>query len=188
MQGLIDTVFGYVLWLDALAIELVLELRSPLVTETMNSVTGLGSVSAGLVFVGLFYLAGWREECLSTLVALSITGAAVAVLMATVQRPFPPEPICSAGEATTTSFPSGHAAAVAAYATIARTSDRLPFGIVAVLAALIAFSRVYLGTHYFSDTVFGVGLGIVAATVALRLIERIDVDALLARLPVELHI
>ncbi len=188
MERLIDTVVEYVLWLDALAIELVLELRSPVMTEAMNSVTGLGSVSAGLVFVGFFYLAGWREEFLTTLVALSITGAVVAALMATVQRPFPPQPVCLTGEAATTSFPSGHSAAVAAYATIARSSDRLPFGIVAVLAVLIAFSRVYLGTHYFSDTLFGIVLGIAAGLLALRLVARIDVDALLARLPVELNI
>ncbi len=188
MERLIDAVVEYVLWLDALAIELVLELRSPFVTEIMNSVTGLGSVSAGLVFVGLFYLAGWREEFLTTLVALSITGVVVAVLMATVQRPFPPQPVCLTGEAATTSFPSGHSAAVAAYATIARSSERLPFGIAAPLAALIAFSRVYLGTHYFSDTLFGVVLGIAVALFALWLVERIDVDALLARLPVGLDI
>lgn len=188
MERLTDAVIDYVLWLDALAIELVLRLRSPLVTEIMNSVTGLGAVSAGLVFVGLFYLAGWREEFLVTLVALAITGTVVAALMAIVQRPFPPQPVCLSGEAATTSFPSGHAAAVAAYATIARSSDQLPFGVTAVLAVLVAFSRVYLGTHYLSDTLFGILLGIAAAILARRLILRIDVDALFARLPIELRI
>ncbi len=188
MTRLVDTLMGYILRLDMLAVEFVLRLRSPFVTELMNSVTGLGSVSAGLVFVGLFYLAGWREEFLTTLFALSITGVVVAALMATVQRPFPPQPVCAGGEAATTSFPSGHSAAVAAYATIARSSERLPFVVVAALAVLIAFSRVYLGTHYLSDTLFGIALGIAAAIAARRLLERIDVDALLARLSVDSRI
>ncbi|MEF8777791.1 MAG: glucose-6-phosphatase, partial [Natronomonas sp.] len=91
---------------------MVLELRSPVLTNVLNSLTGLGSVAAGLVFVGLFYLAGWREEFLVTLIALSITGAVVALLMAIIQRPYPPEPVCiTDGAGTpTTSFPSGHAA------------------------------------------------------------------------------
>ncbi|TKX78046.1 phosphatase PAP2 family protein, partial [Halorubrum sp. SD626R] len=61
--------------------------------------------------------------------------------------------------------------------------EELPFAATAALAALIAFSRIYLGTHYLSDTVFGVGLGIAAVLVAERILDRIDIDVLVDRLP-----
>jgi membrane-associated phospholipid phosphatase len=170
---------AYVLALDTLAAESVLALRHPVVTNVMTSVTGLGSVAAGLVLVGLFYLAGWHEEFLVTLIALSITGAAVAVLMSTVQRPFPAQPVCltDGAGAPTTSFPSGHAAAVTAYAMVARSSDVLPFKTTAALAAVVAASRIYLGTHYLSDTVAGIALGVGAVLLAEWILDRADRDA-----------
>ncbi len=183
MTRLIGELFDYILWLDALAVELALASRHPIVTNVMNSVTGLGSIAAGLVFVGLFYLAGWDEEFLITLLALSLTGVVVAVLMTTVQRPYPPQPVCLTNGAgtPTTSFPSGHAAAVAVYATVARASDTLPFRPIAVLAVLIAVSRIYLGVHYLSDTVFGIVLGITSVLVAKRFADRLDLGTLAKR-------
>jgi len=187
---LVGEFLSYVRWMDARAVEFVVGIRGPTLTEFMNSVTGLGSVSAGLVFAGLFYLAGWREEFLVTVLSLSILGIVVGTLMSTVQRPFPPQPICMTGdhEAVTTSFPSGHSAAVAAFATIARSSERLPFAVVSVLAAAVAFSRIYLGTHFLSDTLFGVALGVATALFAEWALGRIDVDALLGRVPFESRI
>lgn len=168
-------VFGVVEWIagvDTAVAEGIAASRHPVLTKVMNSVTGLGSAAAGLVFLGLFYLAGWRREFRLTLVALSVTGVVVATLMATVQRPYPPHPVCATGgaEAVATSFPSGHAAAVAVYAAVAYRSERLPFAVVAPSALLIAVSRVYLGTHYLSDTVFGVALGIGTVVLAERLL------------------
>ena len=146
----------------------------------MTSVTGLGSATAALVFLGVCHLAGWDDELWSAGVALALTGVVVGTLMATIQRPFPPDPVCLTDGADTvaTSFPSGHAAAVTVYAMTARRSAVLPFGIVAVLAGLIAVSRVYLGTHYASDTIVGVLIGIGAFLVAVELRKRFDHRAL----------
>lgn len=176
MEHVIRELVDYVLWIDARTVELVLGLRGPLLTKVLTSVTGLGSAAAGLVFLGLFYLAGWKEEFLSTLVALSLAGVVVGSLMITVQRPFPPQPVCltSGSETVAHSFPSGHAAAVAAYAMTARSSDELPFRLIAALAATIAFSRIYLGTHYLSDTVAGVLIGIAAFVAARGLLDRLE--------------
>lgn len=171
IQALRD-LLAVVFWLDELAVEFVLAIRHPLLTKSLTSVTGMGSAAAGVTFLGLLWLAGWREEFRRTLVALAICGVVVGTLMTTIQRPFPPQPVCltGSGEAVASSFPSGHAAAVAAYATVAHDSDVLPFGPTAVLAAAIAFSRVYLGTHYLSDTVFGVLVGVGAVLLARRLL------------------
>lgn len=180
MAGPLSTVVEFIVRIDAVTADLILELRHPMLTKGLTSVTGLGSAAAALVFLGVFYLAGWDEEFLTTLVALLITGVVVGTLMATVQRPFPPQPVCMTGGADTvaTSFPSGHAAAVAAYAMVARQSDKLPFAIVTVFAVLIAFSRIYLGTHYLSDTIVGVGIGICAVVLARVVRQRHDLTRL----------
>lgn len=157
-------------WLFALDTQtalLLADLRSPLATKLLTSVTGLGSATAALVFLGLFFTAGWREETERAGIALAITGVVVATLMAVVARPFPPMPVCqTTGEAVASSFPSGHAAAGTVFALTAWRSDEFPVGVVAPLALLVAVSRVYLGTHYLTDTVAGVAIGIGAVALA----------------------
>jgi membrane-associated phospholipid phosphatase len=179
MTGLLADLWAFVLWLDYHVVDLTLALRQPLLTKLMTSVTGLGSATAALVFLGVCYLADWTDELRSAALALALTGAVVGTLMLTVARPFPPGPVCmtSGAETVATSFPSGHAAAVTVFAMTARRSSVLPFGPVAVLAALIAVSRVYLGTHFFSDTVVGVLIGVAAFAAAVHIRTRFDLDA-----------
>ena len=161
---------------DAVTMERIVALRSPLATKLLTSATGLGSATAALVFVGLCYLAGWDEEFRHATVALALSGVVVGTLMLTVQRPYPPQPVCMTGSAETvaSSFPSGHAAAATVYAMTARRSEVLPFGVVTLLAGAVAFSRVYLGTHYLTDTAVGVGIGIAAFWLAQWVLVRVD--------------
>ncbi|MEU5980474.1 phosphatase PAP2 family protein [Streptomyces sp. NPDC047315] len=63
----------------------------------------------------------------------------------------------------TTSFPSGHAASAAAFATGVAMESRGWGALVAPLAASVAFSRVYTGVHYPSDVLVGAALGVGAA-------------------------
>ena len=190
MHAQIGETLGAIRWADRVFAEFVVAIRTPFLTEMMTSMTGLGSVTAGVVFVGLFYLAGWREEFVKSVVALSLLGVVVWGLMTLVERPFPSDPVCvTEGDAgTTSSFPSGHSAAVTAYAAIAWGSDNLPFAIAVGFAGLISFSRIYLGTHYLSDTLFGIGLGIAAVLFAERLLDRVGEDAVLDRLPFDADI
>ena len=177
MQELLQEVLGYVVSLDYRAVGLILELRGPLVTKVMTSVTGLGSAAAAVVFLGVFYLAGWRDEYLTAGVAIVVVGAIVPTLMGLFQRPFPPQPVCMTGGAETVaqSFPSGHAAAVTVFALTAWRSEELPFLPVVGVAALVAVSRVYLGTHFLSDTVAGVLIGLGATLLAWSAVERFAV-------------
>lgn len=171
MYGALADVLDFITWLDHQVVDLVLSLRHPLVTKVMASVTGLGSATAALVFLGVCYLAEWDEELYTSALALAITGLCVATMWATIQRPLPPGPVCMTGDANSVaaSLPSGHAGAVTVYAMTARESSVLPFGVVTVLAGMVAVSRVYLGTHYASDTVVGVLIGVAAFYGATRL-------------------
>lgn len=101
------------------------------------------------------------------LVAESVSGA----LKLAIERDRPPlsrpvpEPLLESP--STFSFPSGHATVSFACATVlALAVPRLRWQLYA-LAALIAFSRVYVGVHYPFDVLAGAVLGVVLAT-ALR--------------------
>lgn len=155
--------------LDQLVADLLVSIRDPAITKVMNSVTGLGSATAAAVVVGLFYLADWHEEVGTSVLALGLTGPVVLTLMGLIQRPFPPNPVCvTSGEMVAHSFPSGHAAGVTVFALLAARSERLPFAPTVALAAMVAVSRMYLGTHYLSDTIVGIGIGAAAFFIATR--------------------
>jgi undecaprenyl-diphosphatase len=176
MEHLFAELFDKVVRIDTAIMDAIVAARSPLATKLLTSVTGLGSATAALCFVGVCYLADWDDAFRHSLVALAISGVVVGTLMLTVQRTFPVDPVCLTDRAETvaTSFPSGHAAAVTVYAMAARKSEHIPFSVVMVLAVLIAVSRVYLGTHFASDTVAGVGIGIVAFLLAGAVLQRFD--------------
>ena len=70
------------------------------------------------------------------------------------------------------SFPSGHTSASFAAATAIYAIDRR-WGVAAyVLAALIGFSRLYLGVHFPTDVLAGAVVGILAAKAAQWLLEK----------------
>ncbi len=63
----------------------------------------------------------------------------------------------------TTSFPSGHAASAAAFATGVALESKSWGAIIAPAAVSVAFSRIYTGVHYPSDVLVGAALGVGAA-------------------------
>lgn len=66
------------------------------------------------------------------------------------------------------SFPSGHAMAAFAAATVIYYSNRRLGAIAMILASLIAFSRLYLYVHYPSDVIAGMLIGILVAFVTIK--------------------
>jgi undecaprenyl-diphosphatase len=111
----------------------------------------------------------WTRVAVAILLAESISGT----LKVWVKRDRPPlsrpvpEPLLESP--STYSFPSGHATVSFACATVlALAVPRLRVPLF-VLAALISFSRVYVGVHYPFDVLAGAVLG-VAIAIALRML------------------
>jgi undecaprenyl-diphosphatase len=116
----------------------------------------------------------WRRPWLplrvavTTLIAEMVSG----LLKAAVERDRPPladpQPEPLVGLPSTHSFPSGHATVSFACATVlALAMPRLRWPLYG-LAALIAFSRVYVGVHYPLDVLGGAALGVVIGVAVRR--------------------
>lgn len=74
------------------------------------------------------------------------------------------------------SFPAGHAATAFAGAVLLSTLARRLAPAFLLLAALIAYSRVYVGVHYPTDVLAGALLGALVAVCAVLLLRLVGLD------------
>ena len=168
------------------ALELLVGLDHDLVRATSElrwspATAVLAFVSAWWVKGPLLVAAGWcadlRNRRLVPLVALAATVSFAlaswlnALLKALVGRSRPPHEMgleAIVGLPGSPSFPSGHAmSAFAVAAAIALLAPRQRWPVLA-LAAVIGFSRVYLGVHFWLDVLAGAALGMaIGALIAL---------------------
>jgi len=133
--------------------------------------------NAGLVWLIVAALAAllWRRPSIFLFVVSGylLAGWASYALRQVIGRERPPhrftEPPPLVHVPVSDSFPSGHAATSFACAALLAWLTPLPKVPLFVLAALIAYSRVYVGVHYPLDVVGGAALGLAVAT-ALRLL------------------
>lgn len=72
----------------------------------------------------------------------------------------------------TSSFPSGHTASAVAFATGAGRAQPALSAPLRALATLVGYSRVHTGVHYPADVLAGAFIGVTAAEIAARLLER----------------
>jgi undecaprenyl-diphosphatase len=112
---------------------------------------------------------------LLTFVSVALADWIAAALKALVDRPRPPvrypEPKTLVPLPHDASFPSGHAATSFAAATMLSFAFPAFAPALVLLAAAVAFSRVYVGVHYPLDVIGGAALGALVAT-ALRLLSK----------------
>jgi membrane-associated phospholipid phosphatase len=73
---------------------------------------------------------------------------------------------------TSTSFPSGHAASAAAFATGVATALPEAGAPLSAAAALVAYSRVHTGVHYPGDVIAGTVIGTTVAQLVAALLDR----------------
>jgi undecaprenyl-diphosphatase len=149
--------------------------RTPWLDHLFVALSHLGT--SGLIWLVLAVLATvlWRRPSifLFVLSGILLAGLASYGLRQAIGRERPPhrfsDPRPLVDVPVSDSFPSGHAAMSFAGAALLAWLTPLPKVPLVALAALIAFSRVYVGVHYPLDVLGGAALGLAAAT-ALRLL------------------
>jgi undecaprenyl-diphosphatase len=146
--------------------------ESALLTQTMLGITFFGNPLFWLLVVSAVYWQGREKEAFYIALLTLLSAAVVGALKLFFARPRPSPEVfkrLATDYYTPFSFPSGHAAIIAAYwgyaaERIKKTQAALLF--VAVL--LVGLSRIYLGVHFLSDVAAGIIIGIlVGKAVAL---------------------
>jgi undecaprenyl-diphosphatase len=143
-------------------------IATPVLTNVLRGFTFLGEwlsiTELTLLSIVLFYRAGRKRSA----ILIAVTTAGGALLETTLKlifRRHRPEPFFGTHLPSSYSFPSGHAVlafcffgSMAALLTAREPKRGVRVALwtaAAVIAALIGFSRVYLGVHYASDVIAG---------------------------------
>jgi undecaprenyl-diphosphatase len=132
--------------------------------------------SHGLVWFALaLAVALWRRSAfpfvLTAVAVLAADGLASLVKVAVGEnRPTEPDPLITIPHSH--SFPSGHTATATAAAIVLSVLVPRLTPLVVVLAAAIAYSRVYVGVHFPLDLVGGAAIGAVTALLLLAAVRR----------------
>jgi undecaprenyl-diphosphatase len=141
-------------------------IRSDGLTFVANVFGALGRFPLSWLIVAVAGSILWRQRRRRAIAVLLIgelaSWATNNLIKAAVDRPRPPEAIV---EASSSSFPSGHAAFAAVTAVLLvglliPTGRRVgPAFLAAALALVMGLSRTYLGVHWLSDVIAGLSVG-----------------------------
>ena len=135
-------------------------------------VTFTGSTVFMVLIIALLYIGGARKEALVFAVVFVVTNVLALGIKYIVARPRPSD--LGVIPETEAAFPSVHTAnAFALTTTISRYHRKFTI-VMFVWAVAIAFSRVFLGLHYFTDVIGGAVLGFVVSYVITRAALRWD--------------
>ena len=162
--------------------------------------TAAGAEPVFIAIVVLWFLVGWLrrlpKERQGAIAALLAAGGALGVNQVLAYFWYRPRPYIAhpgqvhqlLGHSADSSFPSDHAAAALAIAGLLVFYHQRLGALALAAAALVAYSRVYVGDHYPADVLVGavIGLGVGVAlgwwlSVIPRL-ARLFVDGLMVRL------
>jgi membrane-associated phospholipid phosphatase len=143
---------------------------TPSLDRAVSLTTDLGSVYAVVGIAGVLAATGRRRTAADVLCLGGATWAVAQAAKTRVrrQRPYEADGVRRLVRPPTgSSFPSGHAAVGAAVLSLlaARSRSRTGARLLAVLAAYVPLSRIYVGVHYPTDVVGGAGLGLLLSAV-----------------------
>lgn len=136
------------------------------------------------VSLALFVSEKTRRAGITALIALGIGALCTNVILKNaVARTRPYEVVeglkILIAKPTDFSFPSGHTTASFAVALVIARMFPKKYGVPAViLAALVAFSRLYLGVHYPTDVLAGFLVALAGSTLSVWLVRKKDLHAL----------
>jgi undecaprenyl-diphosphatase len=154
----------------------------PALNPAMYLLSVLGSFGAlWLIISAIFYASGDRRSSvfivLSLVISLIVTNL---ILKNAVARPRPFEliegfaPLMGRfADAGGFSFPSGHSSSSFAAAFALAASKGKKGALAYIPAALISFSRLYVGVHFPSDVLFGAAVGTLCGAAAAIIMKKI---------------
>ncbi len=150
--------------------------HNPITDTVFPAVTYLGESGIFWILLSLLIIALGRKNGWRTTGCLMLAAMLLGLLLGEIAlkniicrpRPFQEMPEISLliPPPSGYSFPSGHSCASFAAATIIFLKDKRPGTAALALAALIAFSRVFLFVHYPTDVLAGSLLGVLCALAA----------------------
>ena len=140
-------------------------LQTPWLNSMFTSITFMGSLIFWVLIASMLWIS--KDKKLSTYLFLGLVIDTIVILFLKfgIGRPRPEITVFSE---IGPSFPSAHTSRAFLGASIIKHYRE----ILIVIAILVAFSRLYLGVHYFSDVVFGAMNGILISIVVLQLPEK----------------
>ncbi|MCI8599936.1 MAG: phosphatase PAP2 family protein [Lachnospiraceae bacterium] len=154
--------------------------RNPLLDNVMRFVTSLGDAGfiAIIACIVLLGIRRYRRVGVKASLSLILDFVVVNVLLKNlVARARPYQALKGllllVEEATDYSFPSGHSGACFAVASVMFLCLPRKVGVPAIgMAALIAFSRLYVGIHYPTDVLGGILIGCLTGWTAWKVLWR----------------
>jgi undecaprenyl-diphosphatase len=158
----------------------------------LNTLFLLISLTANPLFtmpvIAALYLGGYKKEALILSAVFLVTMCVTLGLKFLIARPRPDD-LGTALQLQDPAFPSGHTSNAFSFATTLSYYHRKVAPFLFAWAILIAFSRVFLGFHYFTDVLAGAAVGIVISLVITRVAKRYDAQIadFVERLPPQRH-
>ncbi|MGZ4934670.1 MAG: phosphatase PAP2 family protein [Halobacteriota archaeon] len=154
----------------------------------LNTLFTLFTFTANPLFtvlvIAALYLGGYRKEALVLAAVFLVTLFLTFGLKFIIARPRPDD-LGTVPQLPDPAFPSGHTSNAFSFATTLSYYHRKVAPFLFAWAILIAFSRVFLGFHYFTDVLGGAALGIVLSLIITRIATRYDaqITGFVERLP-----
>lgn len=172
-------------WEERFLLFLQESVRNPILDRLMQFITSLGDAGflAILVCIVLLCIKKYRRAGAAASLSLILDFILVNLVLKNLvarTRPYDvlEELLLITRRPSDLSFPSGHAGACFAVASVLFLCLPRRFGIPAVVtAALISFSRLYVGAHYPTDVLGGMAIGCITGWIACRLLWKKNMDS-----------